>query len=139
MNERRTAGSGPPIFYWGVWPGDGSGHGLMTVEGRMVPKDEQKQPWTEDVLDSHWLAEYIWDIRQREGVATVIHTDGWTALAFWDRSGDERYPSRSVFIIQDTCKFPQALAQAKKAFPTIFDRIKFEIVPWTKNCPAVKA
>ena len=51
----------------------------------------------------------------------------WTALAFWDCSVDERPGSNSVFILEGLYNFEQALEIAKKTFPTIFKRFKFEI------------
>lgn len=70
------------------------------------------------------------DAKQPQGKALVHHRDGWTALAFWDRTCDSRGNSNSVFILEGTHDFDAALARARSIFPEIFARITFEIVPF---------
>lgn len=65
---------------------------------------------------------------QIEGLATLTHLDGWTAIAFWDRSVDERGGSNSAFLLPDPL-LPWALAEssARIAFPTIWARFTFDV------------
>ncbi len=51
----------------------------------------------------------------------------WTALAFWDRSVDKRGGCNSVFILEGSYNFEQALTLARQIFPKIFERFEFEI------------
>jgi hypothetical protein len=65
--------------------------------------------------------------RQVEGHAKVTHLNGYTILAFWDRSVDHRGNSNSVFIENGTWTFDEMVAKAKEVFPTIWARFKFEV------------
>jgi hypothetical protein len=63
-----------------------------------------------------------------EGEAHTFYKDGWTALAFPDRSVDTRPGSWSVFCLPATLDGPTALLLARKAFPEVFARYKFDVV-----------
>jgi hypothetical protein len=62
-----------------------------------------------------------------EGISTIHHKDGWTALSFWDRSVDERPASNSAFFAEGTFTFEKMLELAKTNFPDIVGRFNFEI------------
>lgn len=62
---------------------------------------------------------------QVEGLARLHHKDGWTALAYWDRSGpDKRYGCNSNFVAEGVLSFEQMLALARRHFPHVIDRTK---------------
>jgi hypothetical protein len=63
-----------------------------------------------------------------EGVARVAHVDGYTVLAFWDRSADERGASNSAFVVEGEHDFDAALSASREAFPQVFARFKFQVV-----------
>lgn len=63
----------------------------------------------------------------RQGEAHVVHLDGWTALAFPDRSVDSRGGSWSVYCTPAILDGTEALAIAREAFPPIFARYKFDV------------
>lgn len=65
--------------------------------------------------------------RQFEGVARLHHKDGWTGLAFWDRSVDTRGNSHSTFIAEGTYTFDEMLTAAKAQWPEVWARFKFEV------------
>jgi hypothetical protein len=65
-----------------------------------------------------------------QGHAALHHRDGWTAISFWDRSGDSRGNSNSTFIFNAELTFDEALAEAHERFPALFERFPFEIVEW---------
>lgn len=65
-----------------------------------------------------------------QGVAALHHKDGWTALSFWDRSGDSRPNSNSTFMFYDHLTFEEIVKRAKVEFPALFERFPFEIVEW---------
>lgn len=75
---------------------------------------------------------------QNEGEAMLHHKDGWTALAFWDRTGDTRPNSNSAFLIEGTHDFAKMMELSKKLFPMIFVRLqmkKIEIVEFKPCSP----
>lgn len=119
-------------YFWGVWPGDPSGHALHNINGKRIFEDEFLFPWSEDVLDNEFLPEVIGGQPQPEGIATLIQEEGWTVLAFWDRSGDDRFGSRTLFVLEGTHHFLNALLISRTLFPKVFDRIEFQITPWEK-------
>lgn len=66
---------------------------------------------------------------QPQGVAALHHArDGnardYTALAFWDRTGDSRGNSNSCFIFDGTLTAEEVLARARKVFPELMARIE---------------
>jgi hypothetical protein len=66
-------------------------------------------------------------IHQLEGDAALHHKDGWTALAFWDRSCDARPGCNSVFLIKGEFDFDGAVREARQAFPEVWRRFKFPV------------
>lgn len=60
---------------------------------------------------------------QPEGRARITHLDGWTILAFWDRSLDRRDASNSAFLLQGTHDFQAMVAMASARFPSVWKRI----------------
>ncbi len=113
------------MFYFGCWTE--AGHHLrdergQTINERRMPSDF---PCGECVLDGGFLPPKQ---PEQEGLATVAHLNGWTVLAFWDRSIDSRGKSNSAFIMRGGMSFHEACHLAKDAFPSIWSRFKFEIV-----------
>lgn len=68
------------------------------------------------------------DRPQVEGEATLSYIHGYSILAFWDRSVDDRPGSNAMFLIPGVLEFEDALANALLLFPGVFDRFKFPIV-----------
>lgn len=68
-----------------------------------------------------------------QGKATLarrgLHGASVTILAFWDRSVDGRGGSHSTFIIEGHHNFDNAVKYAKKAFPEVWARYTFPVVP----------
>lgn len=65
---------------------------------------------------------------QPQGVARLHHAlapDGtpWTAIAFWDRTGDSRPGSNSAFLFEGTLTFEAACAAAFEHFPAVWRRM----------------
>lgn len=121
-------------YYYGVWAGDKSGHGLHYPNGRIVAAENNYSPWTVDELDENWLSDEIGGEKQPQGIATLSHKGGWTALAFWDRSGDDRFESRSVFVAEGTLTFVKLLSICSDQFPDIINRIgqSYSIQLWNR-------
>ena len=53
--------------------------------------------------------------------------DGWTLIAFWDRSGDSRPGSHSTFVIHADIPSQELFALARAQWPEIFNRRGFPI------------
>jgi len=67
------------------------------------------------------------DVKQVQGHARLTHHNGWTILAFWDRTGDSRGNSNSAFLEQGEHSFDEMVAKAKATFPKIWERFTFEV------------
>jgi len=66
---------------------------------------------------------------QEEGVATLTHLHGWSIIAFWDNSVDKRDGSNSMLLVYGYKHFKEVLDRAREAFPEVFKRFDFPIVP----------
>jgi hypothetical protein len=68
--------------------------------------------------------------KQVEGVCRLHSRNGWTAVAFWDRTGDERRNSCSVFIKDGEYDFHDMVSDFRLSFPEVYKRVteKFELV-----------
>jgi hypothetical protein len=64
---------------------------------------------------------------QTEGVPVLHHVEGWTALAFWDRSVDKRGGSKSVFVTRGTLDCPAMIEAARAAWPQVWARYAFAV------------
>lgn len=62
-----------------------------------------------------------------EGEALLHHKDGWTALAFWDRSVDKRGGCNSNFFAEGTHSFDEMVKIAQEHFPEVWKRFPFEV------------
>lgn len=110
------------VLFFGCW-NDSAGHYLRFPDGRHVrEKNVQDFPCLLAALDSGLLPP---NQPQVEGRATLCVLNGWTLLAFWDRSGDSRGGSNSVFLVRGALDFDAACAMAREAFPAIWSRFTF--------------
>ncbi len=62
-----------------------------------------------------------------EGEAKLHQVDGWTILSFWDRSVDTRSACNSNFVVRGEHTFEEVLEAARRDFPQVLERLKFEI------------
>jgi hypothetical protein len=114
-------------FYHGC--GDDTGHYLFEEgRGRLcavnanIPSDF---PVCLHILDAGLLPP---NLPQEEGLATVAYVNGWTILAFWDRSVDKRGNSNSAFVLPgQILNFATVLRLSRERFPWVFERIKFDV------------
>lgn len=123
------------IYYFGCWGRVGHhlwtpaatfakhvehpwGHGGLGLDGELAPGFR-------DPRRSHHVDER----EQVEGAAALVHKDGWTALAFWDRSADRRFGSNSTFLFEsgEPLEFDDAVVLAREAFATIWSRFVFKV------------
>ena len=112
------------VIYYGCW--DECGHfPWETGKERLSFRDFfNLQPWGSRVDGG--LCHLG---KERQGVYRVHKQDGWTAVAFWDRSVDHRPGSNSVFLIQQDVSGAELLRMAHEQFPSVFARFTFDLVP----------
>lgn len=58
-----------------------------------------------------------------QSLARIVHVDGWTVLAMWDRSVDHRAHSNSNFVAKGEKTFEDMVALAAEYFPSVWKRI----------------
>ena len=83
--------------------------------------------------------EACWDLDRDgypEGEARFAREDGWTLVTLWDRSGDHRQNSKSVFAIQADLSDEEALGMARLLFPEVFARIEKRLKREVRLAPA---
>jgi hypothetical protein len=120
------------FYYFGVWPGQKAGHFMHNIWGQHVHPalpweviDGVLQPGAEKKRHPH---DFVPIEEQVEGLAHIHYKDGWTALSFWDRSGDSRGGSNSNFFFKGTYTFEQMVDLAKECFHTVWARFPFKVV-----------
>lgn len=109
------------FYYFGVWDPKRLGHFLHKRDGYTEP--EEITPWGYE-LDSRSHPDPEVPCTGL-GIPSMrlSHKDSWTALAFWDRTGDARGKSNSVFVAHAIMTHHEMLAAAEAAFPEIWRRL----------------
>jgi hypothetical protein len=125
-----------PCYFHGRWPG-GSGHSThMKDGGSPTHWDMPPSPWGLPETSYRWLTDSMIypvmgptniygskDPREIEGVRHHAQKDGWTLVAWWDRSGDPRRGSVAAFAMSGTLTGDEAEARARADFPAVWARI----------------
>lgn len=75
---------------------------------------------------------------EAEGRALLTHRDGWTAIAFWDRSLDRRPASNSAFFVPGTLTFAQIVRVARYNWPKVWARFTFPVVQVDEQGEAIQ-
>lgn len=117
--ERERREFNRPCWFFGVWPGTGGGH---YFRGRDSRRAEKKQPF------GYPDGNYQPDNGQKQGPAALSHLNGWTCLAWWDRSEDTRPGCCSALIFKGEYSFDSMVEVLKARFPKIYARRK--LTPW---------
>jgi hypothetical protein len=115
------------VFFSGIYKDSGSGHALWSSPRRIayafdVPKDF---PCREYALDGSFLPP---GLPQDQGRVSLVHLNGWTIAAFWDRTGDSRGNSCGAFLRRGTLTFDEIIADARDQYPDLFERFTFPFV-----------
>lgn len=127
------------VQYFGCW--ERPGHALHSSDGRTAYG--ATNPWGDGrrcVFDGKLPptipdpSSYNGKRECPQGHAAIHHKDGWTALAFWDRSVDNRGGCNSVFFIEGEHGFAEAVEIAESAFPRTWARLPFSVVPASPEC-----
>lgn len=77
---------------------------------------------------SQWGGSSSYDRDETEGRALLTRRNGWTVVAFWDRSVDRRGACNSAFIVRGEMTFEQATRVARHRWPDVWARFTFEVV-----------
>lgn len=118
------------VYYFGC--NNGPGHymhspGMRTgddlTDRRHISRLTGANPWGYGIDGNLCPA----DPEQLQGRALLHYKDGWTAVAFWDRSVDHRKGSNSVFLAPAIHDFDVMMRLSKEAFSTVFDRACFDV------------
>jgi hypothetical protein len=119
----------PVIYYFGALSRRSGGHFLFAPGQRPASSEKKTLPWpdVDAVLCPGFVAGGTPEADQIEGRAQLHHRDGWTALAFWDRSVDARFGANSVFIAKGQHDFEGMIALARKYFPDVWGRWQFQV------------
>lgn len=114
----------PTVYYFGCL--ERAGHHLYLPSGMTAWDDRLPAdfPCPSRVLDCGFLPPRQPEI---EGRASLVHINGWTVLAFWDRSVDTRGKCNSAFVARGTLDFDGIVSAAKVAFPKVWVRFKFAV------------
>ena len=63
------------------------------------------------------------DWAQPQNRGRVVQQDGWTILAFWDRTKDSRFASNGAFLAKGSYDFDVMCEIGKRYFPAIWARL----------------
>lgn len=123
-------------YFLGVWPHDrgSGGHYVYLPNGRQASTTAPRTPWHAGSLgypisDGILMSQVMnqgergsprW---QPEGVPFHRIEDGWTVLAYWDRSGDPRHGSIAAFAFQASLGWIEAERCARELFPAVWARL----------------
>jgi hypothetical protein len=108
------------IYYFGCW-GE-AGHYLFRPNRTSVYRKDHPGPWAR--IDGE-LAPHGPETRSKnqvQGEAVLWHRDGWTALGWWDRSGDSRGNSNSNLIAEGLFTAKEMISLGQEYFPEIMRR-----------------
>ena len=119
------------VRYFGVWGDDSNLHRhALWAPGRLRTHYE-RTPWDGKLDMGLCPAGNLVmprlkpkPVDQVQGVSKIHHRKGWTAWAFWDRTGDARFHSNSVFLAYGRHDFDTMRRIAAHYFPEIWDRVK---------------
>lgn len=113
-----------------------AGH-YFFLPGMSKAKDSDVGPWPNTkawhndptpIVPWGYAVERLVGSYDKQGRAYLHHLDGWTALAFCDRTVDSRPGSKSVYVFDQDLDFATALRFAQEIFPSVFARYPFEVV-----------
>ena len=120
--------SNQEIYFFGCENGQ-AGHYLWSVGMNRCWDLIEKLPWgwSIDAKLAPATPEGNTGRAEIEGHAALHHKDGWSVLAWWDRSVDKRYGSNAGLHARGTFTAEEMLALGRKYFPAVMSRFTYEI------------
>lgn len=124
------------IFYFGCL--EGKGHFLHRAGRKCSPENFEVLPWGYH-LDGQVL-ERAGIPDNPDGRILFEQREGWTLIAFWDRSVDRRHGSNSAFLVPAIVSLEELLRLAREQWPQVMARLPFELwtVRTTENAESAK-
>lgn len=117
------------VYFFGVWRKNDAGHYLYHPNGQTHISAKTIQPWGY-AIDGKLCPE--WDNKRTQSAAqgqgALHHLGGWTALAWWDQTGDRRDGSNSVLLAEGVWTTEDMLALGREHFPAQMARQTVPIV-----------
>lgn len=123
------------MLYFGCW--GQAGHYLFGEGGHHISSERLPAGFVETFGDHGWgldakfcpgyVGPYQRDREEHEGEALLHHVNGWTVLAFWDRSVDKRGGCNSNFVERGTLTFEEMCTIAQAQFPSVWARYPFKV------------
>jgi hypothetical protein len=93
----------------------------------IMKSEREALPFRESLLDGPLIPKQA-DANQVQGHAYRSEVNGHTIITFWDRTGDSRPGSKSVFVVEGNLSMREVIERARLAFPAVFRRFTFSIV-----------
>jgi hypothetical protein len=109
------------VYFFGCW-NDDTGHYLHEPTGRSVHRGTDATPWGMSI--DGVLPPAGPDV---QGRCLLHHKDGWTALAFWDRSVDTRPGSNAALLVEGEFSFEDMVDLFVRHFPGVLKRFSFNL------------
>lgn len=129
--EEKKSMKSMEVYHFGVW-GESPGHFTHGENGRRLDYNHVG-PWHgidgrlppggryKDVEGAAAL--HYYDVTEAAAGADLSKRVIWTAIAFWDRSGDERGNSNTAFFVARKCSFQEMCDLAKERYPDQWKRL----------------
>jgi hypothetical protein len=119
------------VYFWGCV--QSVGHYLWGFKGGRLAnvRHDGRVPWklVDGVLcpgaDHNGYAE---SYRQVEGQAKLHHRDGWTALAWWDRSVDRRGGANAALFARGVLPAQEVVRLGRDRFQFVMQRFDYPII-----------
>jgi hypothetical protein len=97
----------------------GLGHRVHTPGGKQISESNLDNcPWS--IGEMELLPPK--GISQRQFEASYHTKNGWSAIAYWDRTVDPRMNSKSVFMVEGEFNFEQVVEIMCRKFPGVIHR-----------------
>lgn len=119
------------VFFFGALTGSGAGLFLRDAQYRMPASREL--PASLRRIDAVFTCERPRSREEvcgrssepeHEGRGFIHYIDGWTVIAWWDRSEDKRYGCNAAFLVEGRHRFAAALDLARESFPREMTRME---------------
>lgn len=114
------------VCYFGnAEEGRASGHNLYGPGMYRIKSSVSNLPWSLGEIDGKLAPKDAAKNKMPQGICRMYGKDGWTVIAFWDRSGDSRANSNSAFFAAyPDATFRQMVERFKLCYPEIFARLE---------------
>ena len=103
-------------FYFGTWPRSGGGHYWFNQHGQTRYELRLRTPF--DSPDGTYQP----NNGEKQGPAALRHKDGWTILAWWDRTEDSRGGCCSALAWPEEVGFEFMVSLLETRYPKIAAR-----------------